>query len=170
MPKQSAQKATYTVVQTGKSATDCVANLIRTGDMVTSRAQAVCQQHGLTLSTANVLAIVDGAPAPLSPQKVTERLLITSGAVTQLLDALERRGLIRRIANPQDRRSALIEVTAEGHRLRAETEPYLNRCDTVWMAALDEAEQATLVALLTKIQYHLHGGASCTDAATDDTP
>lgn len=142
-------------LRTGKRSTDCVVNLIRTGEMVLERVQAVCHLHNLTLSTANALAIVDGAAEPLSPQKIGERLVVTSGAVTQILDALEKRSLIRRVANPHDRRSVLIEVTPEGQRLRARTEPYLNQKDEVWMAGLSTEEQETLVILLEKVQLHL---------------
>src|SRR5690242_18185165 len=36
-----------------------------------------------------------------------------SGAMTRLLDRMEKKGLIRRVTNPEDRRSYLIELTAE---------------------------------------------------------
>jgi len=36
-----------------------------------------------------------------------------SGAMTRLLDRIEQKGLIRRVANPEDRRSYIIELTAE---------------------------------------------------------
>jgi DNA-binding MarR family transcriptional regulator len=36
------------------------------------------------------------------------------GAMTRMLDRLERRGLVRRVANPNDRRASHLELTAEG--------------------------------------------------------
>jgi len=36
------------------------------------------------------------------------------GAMTRMLDRLERRGLVRRVAHPNDRRAANLELTAEG--------------------------------------------------------
>jgi DNA-binding MarR family transcriptional regulator len=36
------------------------------------------------------------------------------GAMTRMLDRLERRGLVRRVAHPSDRRASFLELTAEG--------------------------------------------------------
>lgn len=142
-------------IVTQSTATACVVHTIRTGQALLERVQKVCRQYGLTLSIANVLAIIDGADEPLAPCTIQKRLLVTGGAVTQMLDALEQRNLIRRVANPNDRRSVLIEITAEGQRLRRESEPELNRRDEVWMAGLEPDEQAQLVVLLDKVYAHL---------------
>ena len=53
------------------------------------------------------------------------------GAMTRMLDRLERRGLVRRVANPNDRRASTLELTAEGKavypKLRASVMDVLNR-------------------------------------------
>ena len=53
------------------------------------------------------------------------------GAMTRMLDRLERRGLVRRVANPNDRRTSTLELTAEGKaiypKLRASVMDVLNR-------------------------------------------
>jgi DNA-binding MarR family transcriptional regulator len=41
-------------------------------------------------------------------------LIVTRATVTGLLDSLERRELVRRTANPADRRSIFVEITREG--------------------------------------------------------
>jgi DNA-binding MarR family transcriptional regulator len=52
------------------------------------------------------------------------------GAMTRMLDRLERRGLVRRVAHPNDRRASNLELTAEGKevypRLRASAMKVLN--------------------------------------------
>lgn len=164
LKKKPAQKNQQRVFQspmpvgaqgTPSLATESVVQTIRTGQVLLDRVQRICRRYGLTLSTANALAIIDGAETLLSPCVIQERLLVTSGAVTQILDALEQRKLIRRVANPHDRRSVLIEITSEGQQLRRESEPYLNRRDQVWMQALAIDEQAQLVGLLQKVYAHL---------------
>jgi len=55
------------------------------------------------------------ANGPLAARIIAERLGLTSGSVTALLDRLERRGLVRRLPDPQDRRGVLVEATAQGH-------------------------------------------------------
>jgi DNA-binding MarR family transcriptional regulator len=42
---------------------------------------------------------------------IAERLLVTTGSMTSLLDNLEKRGLIRRQPHPQDRRKLPIDIT-----------------------------------------------------------
>jgi len=53
------------------------------------------------------------------------------GAMTRMLDRLERRGLVRRVAHPNDRRAFNLELTAEGKavypKLRASVMKVLNR-------------------------------------------
>ena len=53
------------------------------------------------------------------------------GAMTRMLDRLERRGLVRRVAHPNDRRTSNLELTAEGKavypKLRASAMKVLNR-------------------------------------------
>jgi MarR family transcriptional regulator, multiple antibiotic resistance protein MarR len=52
------------------------------------------------------------------------------GAMTRMLDRLERRGLLRRVAHPNDRRASNLELTAEGKevypKLRASAMKVLN--------------------------------------------
>ena len=53
------------------------------------------------------------------------------GAMTRMLDRLERRGLVRRVAHPNDRRASNLELTAEGKavypKLQASGMKVLNR-------------------------------------------
>ena len=46
--------------------------------------------------------------------KIAERLIITSGSTTSLLDTLEKAGLVRRTRHPADRRKLLIDITEAG--------------------------------------------------------
>ena len=48
----------------------------------------------------------------MSQRSLGDRLLLSSGAVTMLVDRLERAGLVARVPNPSDRRSTLLELTA----------------------------------------------------------
>lgn len=55
-----------------------------------------------------------GAPHCLSPTALFSTLMVTSGTMTHRLKRLENRGLIARVANPQDARSTLVQLTPEG--------------------------------------------------------
>src|SRR5258708_29873059 len=68
----------------------------------------------LSASASQILTTVEGAGEPLAPHIIADRLLVTTGTMTTLLDTLERRGLIRRIPYPGDRRKLLIDLTDDG--------------------------------------------------------
>jgi DNA-binding MarR family transcriptional regulator len=54
------------------------------------------------------------AAGPMTQKRLGERLSISPGAVTAMIDRLESRGYVERIPNPEDRRSALVFVTKAG--------------------------------------------------------
>ena len=67
--------------------------------------------YGLSATARMALAVIEGAHEPLEPSVIAERLIITSGSMTSMLDTLERRGLVRRMPHPADRRKLLVDVT-----------------------------------------------------------
>ena len=71
-----------------------------------------------------------------SPTEIATWLHMSPAAITGRLDALERRGFVRRLPSPDDRRKVLVELTAAGRR--------------VWQAAGSEqgAEEARILAAL----------------------
>jgi DNA-binding MarR family transcriptional regulator len=50
----------------------------------------------------------------LSPTKIFEKLMFTSGAITKVLKKLEDKGYIKRIENKHDKRSKLVQLTPKG--------------------------------------------------------
>jgi len=56
-----------------------------------------------------------GPPYQLSAGELAEDLGLSSGAMTNRLDRLEQAGLVRRLADPDDRRGVLVEPTEAGH-------------------------------------------------------
>lgn len=51
-----------------------------------------------------------------TPSEIAEQLDITTASVTELLDRMERGGLVRRDRHPDDRRKLLVELTEAGQR------------------------------------------------------
>lgn len=99
------------------------------------------------------LAVIEGAGEPLEPSVIAERLIITSGSMTSMLDTLEKRGLVRRMPHPADRRKLLVDVTDEAVAILDRLLPSLHaRERAVVDAALTTDEQRTLLELLAKVQ------------------
>ena len=111
-------------------------------------------EYQLSPSGRQILAVVEGAGGPLEPSVIAERLLITTGSVTSLLDNLEKRGLIRRLPHPEDRRKLLVEITPAAQAIVDELLPRLHaRERDVISAALSTDEQHVLLRLITKVQH-----------------
>ena len=99
------------------------------------------------------LAVLDGADEALEPSVIAERLIITTGSMTSMLNTLESRGLIRRMPHPADRRKLLIAITGEGRAIVDDMLPALHsRERTIICEALTAAEQRRLCLLLAKVQ------------------
>jgi DNA-binding MarR family transcriptional regulator len=110
--------------------------------------------YQLSPSARQILAVVEGAGEPLEPSVIAERLLITTGSVTSLLDNLEKRDLIRRLPHPEDRRKLLVAITPAAQHIVDELLPALHaRERDVISAALSTNEQRVLLRLITKVQH-----------------
>lgn len=74
---------------------------------------SVAQRMGLGLSEIATLEHLQGA-GELTPTQLSARLSMSSGAVTALVDRLERAGYVERFPHPTDRRSSVVRVTPGG--------------------------------------------------------
>src|SRR5690348_7568318 len=94
--------------------------------------------HDLESWEFDVLAALrrQGAPYELSPGALLRATLVTSGTMTNRIDRLKDKGLVRRRPDPQDKRGVLVTLTAAGQ----------TRVDAT-LAGLLEAEQALLAGL-----------------------
>ena len=140
-----------------RAATLCAVNLIRTSHRLLAeidrRRRTVAD---LSASASEILAIVEGAGEPLPPHIIADRLLVTSGTMTSLLDTLERRGLIRRVSHPSDRRKLLIDITDEARSILDHMLPRIHGASRDAFAMLSDAECKTLVDFLERVQTQLH--------------
>jgi DNA-binding MarR family transcriptional regulator len=74
-----------------------------------------------------------------------------SGAMTRLLDRIEKKGLIRRVANPEDRRSFLLELTPESKALFPQARRRVQAVFRRLLAGFDEAQAAALKQSLEQL-------------------
>ena len=69
----------------------------------------------MSLETSELAALEHlQAAGPMTQKRLGERLSISPGAVTAMIDRLESRGYVERTPNPEDRRSALVVITKAG--------------------------------------------------------
>ena len=83
------------------------------------------RQSGLTSPQFDIVATLGNTPG-LSFKELGSRTLITKGTLTGVVDRLEGRGLVERMACPADGRSTLVRLTPEGERIFHDVfEPHL---------------------------------------------
>ena len=70
---------------------------------------------GLTPQQAHLLCVL--ISGPLGMTELSRILSIERSSLTSMVDRLERRDLVARVANPTDRRACRIELTAAGKDL-----------------------------------------------------
>jgi DNA-binding MarR family transcriptional regulator len=148
-------------------ATECFANLWRAAELLMGlHNRHTLDQYQLSPSARGVLAVIEGAGRPLEPSVIADRLVVTTGSMTSLLDNLEKRGLVRRLPHPSDRRKLLIDITPEAQVIVGEFLPTFHaRERDVVTAALTTSEQRTLLRLLAKLQQ---AGADAISAPAPD--
>ncbi len=87
------------------------------------------EAYGLRFVDYSVLRVLqlEEAPYQMSPTRLSEVLVRSTGGMTQILDRLERSGLVERSADPSDRRKVIVGLTAKGLELS-------NRANRDWVA------------------------------------
>lgn len=132
------------------------ATLIRTGQALEAEInRAMLASVGVGQPVLNSLAVIEGAHQPLTPSEISERTLTSSATMTATIDALERRGWVRRVSNPDDRRSVLVELTDEGQAVTDRFLPGIRKLDVAIFAGLSITERTTLLKLLAKVLHQL---------------
>ena len=137
---------------------EAVLGLMRTTDQVRRILARPLGPKGLTLAQYNVLRILRGAGEEgLATLSIADRLVEHAPGVTRLLDRLERKGLVARRRDAEDRRRVVCTITGAGRALLAELDPAVDALDDEVLGTLDEEEKRTLITLLDRIRA-AHGG------------
>ncbi len=92
-----------------------------------------------------------GAPHRLTPSDLARSQMMTSGGMTAAIDRLERRGLVRRLPNPNDRRGSLVELTDEGRTAVDRAMELHAAAESQLVGSLTATERRTLEQLLRKL-------------------
>ncbi|KPN71980.1 MarR family winged helix-turn-helix transcriptional regulator [Neisseria sp. 83E34] len=96
-----------------------IGRLKRCAALVQPELDGVFAEYGLSGGGFDVLATLRraGSPYSLTPTELFASLMVTSGTMTTRLKNLEAQGLIRRLPNPEDARSMLVQLTESGKAL-----------------------------------------------------
>jgi DNA-binding MarR family transcriptional regulator len=134
-----------------------VARVLQVARLIGERLAAKAAEHDLQTGEGDVLFTLfrAGPPHRLSPTQLAESTLVATGTMTNRLDKLEARGLVRRTPNPDDRRSLAVELTGSGRRMVDELVGEHVANEEQMLSALSEREREQLTRLTRKLLAHL---------------
>ncbi|MDP9867199.1 MULTISPECIES: MarR family winged helix-turn-helix transcriptional regulator [Streptosporangium] len=88
---------------------------------------------------------------PTQSARLAEMSVLTRSAVSNLVNTLEREGLVERSRTVADRRLVYVDLTEKGRAMVTEAFELQTRRERSWFTALDETEQARFVAMMRKL-------------------
>jgi len=126
-----------------------------------------CAPFDLTPMQYAMLRAVEAEPE-LDQISLAGLVAVDRSNAARLCAALEERGLIRRVPDPQDRRARRLSLTAEGHSLLRRAEPAVRRVQDDLLAPLSATQRGAFMQALRTIT-EAHNEASRAPLRRGDT-
>ncbi|MGP1385645.1 MAG: MarR family winged helix-turn-helix transcriptional regulator [Thainema sp.] len=134
------------------SALAVTGRVMRTARLLEKHRESVLADYGLAVWSFDMLATLrrQGPPYQLKPTELYDLLMLSSGAMTNRIDRLEKDGLVARIRDPNDRRSVSVQLTPKGIELMDVVMPALFERENQFLEQFTQTETQTLTKLLRR--------------------
>ena len=109
------------------------------------------KRFALKTTEWRIMAVL-GDSGPTTQRELSQMTLMDKVPVNRACKTLESRGLAERRPNTKDGRSHLLELTAEGRAVHAGIMPLALKIEEELFSVLDEAEQAQMRDMLTRLR------------------
>ena len=127
--------------------------LLTCSNMVESEVRSgLRRDFEITLPRFDVLAQLDRSPGGMTMGELSNRLMVSNGNITGLIDRLVSEDLVARAAEPGDRRSIRVLLTANGKQQFDQMTPAHQRWVDTQMSLLDRRDLQQLYDLLAKLK------------------
>lgn len=133
----------------------CATNLVQLASLINAELDRSFRRRRLSGAAFNVLRVLGEAGGVACPYEISDRLSVSRATVTGLLDSLEQRRLVRRVAHAQDRRMLKVQMTGQARRLLAQLGPEHDRALRGIFAGLPVPDQQRLEDLLGRLHTHV---------------
>jgi DNA-binding MarR family transcriptional regulator len=128
-------------------------HLARTSLFLDALQEECLAPFGIAFGDYAVLRLLQDPPGgrPLSPSRLADLVVLTTGGMTKVIDRLERLALVRRLPDPNDGRGVLVALTPKGRRTCDKASAaYVAGRERV-LARLDQDEIATIDDALARL-------------------
>jgi DNA-binding MarR family transcriptional regulator len=134
--------------------------LTRYGRLAARTIYANIEQFGLNETQFNLLCALHraGDPYQLSPKELSASMLVTSGAITYVIDQMEDAGNVQRLPDPLDRRGLIVQLTPDGkQRIEEAARSHQQVCKEL-LAPLGQRGQKNLTNALRTLLVAIDDG------------
>jgi DNA-binding MarR family transcriptional regulator len=126
-------------------------SVLQAAQCVQDRLEAALVPTGLSLAKLGALRHLAEADEPLALGQLAERIACVKSNVTQLVDRLEADGMVRRVPDPDDRRSVRAQISDLGRQRHLAGMEALAIAEENVVAELSDSEQNALADLLLRL-------------------
>lgn len=114
--------------------------------------------YGLTTLQFTTLSVLSRHGAPLSTSQLARRAFMTPQSMSEVIHALERKGLIKRNPHPNHRRTLPATLTAKGRRVLASCDEAVAEFEDTMLAGFSDTARADFLESIKAAVRNLGGG------------
>ena len=107
----------------------------------------VLEAHGLSMWGYTVLVALDRS-AIRTQAALADAIGADKTRIIAILDELQEKGLIERMADPEDRRARILAITKEGRRVKDAVQTTIQRGEERWLGTLSATDRAVFLRVL----------------------
>src|SRR5215472_18940900 len=163
-PEQVMAKPYYTV-ETLQAGTSIGYLVKRCGVLMTQLAERSFESTSVSFTQWIALMRLCERREPISATQLSKELCHDMGALTRVVDELERRGLVRRERSRRDRRAVEIGITPAAPRQAESAKRVIVELLNELVVPYSDAEFTALVGLLQRMLVHLQSAVAASPAA-----
>ena len=114
--------------------------------------------YGLTTLQFTTLSVLSRHGAPLSTSQLARRAFMTPQSMSEVIHALERKGLIKRNPHPNHRRTLPATITAKGRRVLAACDEAVSEFEDSMLEGFSEKDRVAFLDMVKAAVRNLGGG------------
>lgn len=134
----------------GKCTNQPYLELMKTAKAIQERIRMEMIKNKLNVTEFSVLEVLY-LKGKQTIQQIGNRILVSSGSMTYVIDRLEQKGLLKRNGCPDDRRVIHVVLTEDGTSLMKKAMPNHRDLVNFMFGSLNDSESQTMVKLLKKV-------------------
>ncbi|WP_338448140.1 MarR family transcriptional regulator [Niallia oryzisoli] len=125
--------------------------LLQTSKAIQERMRLELTKNNLSITEFSVLEVLYHKGRQ-TINEIGNKVLISSGSMTYVIDKLEKKGLLKRVACPNDRRAIHVTLTDAGNETLEKVMPEHEELVESIFASLTNNEKELIVELLQKVK------------------